>query len=160
MGCGAAIPALAFSRDLPAGLAFEPFDYLFSIANLRILPTAVLALPLLLSNNFHDSLLPPRRAYTPPLWAIRKANRAMASHGTSWPKSLILATSSNRRSVNIAADDTAYTLDLKRYEAAIESFAELIPELAEGRDAAVPQDLSRSTYHGRFQRPPRGGVFS
>ena len=56
--CGNGIAA-ADLADMSALLAdLGPFDYLFSITNLRMLPPDVLALPQRMAINFHDAPLP------------------------------------------------------------------------------------------------------
>jgi methionyl-tRNA formyltransferase len=57
------------------------------------------------------------------------------------------------RSLEIADDDTAFTLNVRCYEAAIESFAELVRELSEGRVLRVKQNLDERVYYGKEKRP-------
>ena len=52
------LPVIDPENDLTARLSGEPFDYLLSITNLRMLPGSVLGLPRLASINFHDGPLP------------------------------------------------------------------------------------------------------
>ena len=65
-----------------------------------------------------------------------------------------------QRAVTVDANETTHTLDLKCYEAGVESFAELVDELAADRHRPMVQDLDRRTYHGKFERLPRGGIVS
>ncbi|RYY96602.1 MAG: hypothetical protein EOO24_20955 [Comamonadaceae bacterium] len=50
--------AIRMEGDWAQGLDGLAFDYLFSVANLRMLPPAVLARAGRLAINFHDALLP------------------------------------------------------------------------------------------------------
>ena len=56
-------------------------DWLLSIANLRMIPDDVLALPTKGAINFHDGPLPAYAGLNTPAWAI--INGA-PTHGVSW----------------------------------------------------------------------------
>ncbi len=154
------VPAIDFGPDLETFLGATPFDYLFSITNRRLLPPAVLALPRILAINFHDALLPRHAGLFATTWAILNGE---SRHGVTWHVMVKEADSGSilkQCAVAVDATDTTYTLNLKCFEAGIESFAELAAELATGRATPVTQDLRLRTYHGRFERLPRGGIFS
>src|SRR5262245_49334045 len=51
-------------------LAREPFDYLFAITHLSILPDDVLRLPAKGAINFHDGPLPRYAGLNAPAWAL------------------------------------------------------------------------------------------
>jgi polyketide synthase PksN len=55
---GAGMPPPLPAVEAAAALAGVPFDYLFSVANERILGPEILALPRKLAVNYHDALLP------------------------------------------------------------------------------------------------------
>ena len=55
---GRGLPMADLDTDLPAKLAEMRFEWLFSIANLRIIPDAVLAQAANGAINFHDGPLP------------------------------------------------------------------------------------------------------
>ncbi|MDX1548781.1 MAG: formyltransferase family protein, partial [Rhodothermales bacterium] len=76
-----AIPVLDPGSDYAEALREEPFDYFFSIANLRIVPEPVLALPRRAAINFHDGPLPAYAGLNVPAWALM--NREPA-HGVTW----------------------------------------------------------------------------
>src|SRR5579871_2228717 len=59
----------------------SPFDYLFSIVNLKILPASILKLPSKLAINYHDSLLPKYAGLHSTSWAL--LNRE-TQHGITW----------------------------------------------------------------------------
>ncbi|MEU3993026.1 amino acid adenylation domain-containing protein [Streptomyces platensis] len=136
------------------------FAYLFSITNLRMLPDEVLALPERMPVNFHDALLPRHAGLHATSWTVLEG---AAEHGVTWHVMEREADTGDllkQRAVPVTPDDTAYTLNLKCYEAAADSFGELVDELAAGTEARTPQDLTRRTYHGLHDGPPREGLFS
>src|SRR5690606_16764719 len=61
-----------------------------------------------------------------------------------------------QRHFEIAANESALSLNGKCFAAALESFPELIAQLAEGPQP-VPQDLTRRSLHRRDDRPAHGG---
>ncbi|UJR80259.1 MupA/Atu3671 family FMN-dependent luciferase-like monooxygenase [Sandaracinus amylolyticus] len=129
------------------------FDWLFSIANLTIIPDDVLAMPKRGSINFHDGPLPRYAGLNAPMWAILNAE---PRHGISWhvieggvDEGDILA----QRTFGIGERDTSVVLNTRCYEAAIESFSELVDQLGTGTEQRTKQDLSQRTYFGRYDRP-------
>jgi methionyl-tRNA formyltransferase len=75
------IPCVAPARDWAAHLAPEPFDYLFSVAYLAVVPGDVLALPRRGAVNFHDGPLPDYAGLNVTSWAL--LNRE-PEHGITW----------------------------------------------------------------------------
>ena len=57
------------------------FDWLFSIANLSVIPDDVLALPAKGAINFHDGPLPRMAGLNTPVWALLNGE---TEHGISW----------------------------------------------------------------------------
>ncbi|GGU43735.1 hypothetical protein GCM10010211_03960 [Streptomyces albospinus] len=154
------LTALAPGRDLAERLRPLRFAYLFSITNLRMLPDEVLALPERMPVNFHDGPLPRHAGLHATSWAILEG---AAEHGVTWHVMEREADTGDllkQRTVPVEPDDTAHTLNLTCYEAAADSFAELVDELAAGTEVRTTQDLTRRTYHGRHDGPPREGLFS
>ncbi|WP_156505592.1 formyltransferase family protein, partial [Sulfitobacter sp. HI0054] len=150
---------LALCRDaeelLPMGLAA---DWLLSIANLRLIPDAVLALPKRGAVNFHDGPLPRYAGLNTPAWAIINGE---ARHGVSWH---LIETGVDtgdllaQRDVDIAADETAFSLNSKCYAAGMESFGEVLAQLESGSLQATAQDLSQRSYFAKDKRPENGGL--
>ncbi|MET9831646.1 amino acid adenylation domain-containing protein [Streptomyces sp. NPDC006385] len=154
------LPVVEPGRGLAERLRPLRFDHLFSIANLRMLPEEVLALPARLAVNFHDALLPRHAGLHATSWAILEGAER---HGVTWHVMEREADTGDllkQRQVTVGADDTAYALDLRCYEAAVSSFGELVDELAAGTEVRTPQDLSLRTYHAAVDGPPRGGLVS
>ncbi|MEU1463184.1 amino acid adenylation domain-containing protein [Streptomyces sp. NPDC005727] len=156
---GEGLPAVRFGPDLAERLAPLRFDHLFSIANLRMLPEEVLALPAGLPVNFHDGPLPRHAGLFATSWAILEGDK---QHGVTWhvmDREADTGDVLKRRALPVDQDATAHDLDVACFEAGIESFAELVDELAAGTVTRTPQDLALRTYHGRYDGLPRAGVF-
>ena len=69
------------AKSLPAATDLLPFDYLFSITNLSVLPEEVIALPTRGAINFHDGPLPEYAGLNTPVWALL---HGQAGHGVTW----------------------------------------------------------------------------
>jgi natural product biosynthesis luciferase-like monooxygenase protein len=154
------IPLIEPANRLADRLSQTPFDYFFSIANLAVIPKAVLALPRQLAINFHDGPLPRYAGLYATSWALINKEK---THGVCWhtmnaevDKGDIL----QQRQFSIADTETAFTLNAKCYEAAIESFAELVDELASGRSTSLQQDSGERTYFPKYKRPPSACTLS
>ena len=155
---GKGLTVLGKISDLPGAVAAGSVDWLLSIANLKIIPDAVLALPSKGAVNFHDGPLPRYAGLNTPAWAIWNGE---AQHGVTWhlieggvDEGDIL----DQRLIDIAEDETAYTLNSKCYAAAMESFPGVLAQLASGALQRSAQDLTQRSYFARDDRPERAGV--
>jgi natural product biosynthesis luciferase-like monooxygenase protein len=131
----------------------RPFDYLFSIANLSIIPTRILALPRLGAINFHDGPLPRYAGLHATTWAILNQE---TSHGVTWHEMREVVDTGailQQCTFALAADETAFTLNRKCFKAGIDSFEELVKGLGDGTLRAVPQNPSERTYFAKHKRP-------
>src|SRR5690606_34516796 len=73
------VPVVAPGKGLAGRLGeLGPFDWLFSIANLRVLPADVLALPRRGGVNFHDGPLPRFAGLHATTWALLAGERTHA----------------------------------------------------------------------------------
>ncbi|MEV8517152.1 amino acid adenylation domain-containing protein [Dactylosporangium sp. NPDC051484] len=154
----AGLTSLGHTPDLPDHLPPGGFDYLFSIANLRILPQRVLDLAARGAVNYHDALLPRHAGVFATSWALLAGER---EHGVTWHLMTDVADAGDilgQASVPVEPDDTAHTLNVKCHDAGRTSFATLVDRLADGTAIAEPQDLSLRTYHARLDGPPDGGL--
>ncbi|MCB2015997.1 MAG: hypothetical protein KDF54_00535, partial [Hydrogenophaga sp.] len=139
-------------------LAGVSFDWLFSIANLSVIPQAVLDKARLGAINFHDGPLPRHAGLNAPVWAILAREK---QHGVTWH---MIAGGIDEGDIlkqhlfDMAGSETALTLNTRCYEAAIESFAELLSDLHGPGPQRHPQDLSQRTYHRRLDRPDAGAL--
>ncbi|WP_022681757.1 MupA/Atu3671 family FMN-dependent luciferase-like monooxygenase [Sphingobium bisphenolivorans] len=130
---------LSHAREIE-GSGIGGFDYLFSIANLNILPEGLLALPRRGAINFHDGPLPRYPGLNAPVRALLNGE---AQHGITWHRMMrevdagaILGT----RTFPIDPGETAFSLNTKCFAAAIESFAQLVDGLAADLVIEVSQD--------------------
>jgi natural product biosynthesis luciferase-like monooxygenase protein len=128
------------------------FDYLFSIANLRVIPTETLARARRGAINFHDSALPAYAGLNATSWAIMAGE---TSHGITWHEMTAEIDGGRilrQHSFPITPDDTAFTLNVKCYETAAESFDAVIEALRSDPSPFIEQKGPRR-YFGRGHRP-------
>jgi natural product biosynthesis luciferase-like monooxygenase protein len=134
-------------------LAREPFDYLFSITHLAIIPEEALALPKKGAINFHDGPLPRYAGLNAPAWALLERE---TTYGITWH---FMASKADTGAIlkqvmfEIAPDETSLSINTKCFAHAIESFADLALELSSDTSVAKPQDLAQRSYFGRYRRP-------
>ena len=164
----AQIRAWAVERKIPvvppgAGLGerlapMGTYDYFFSVANLRIVPEAVVAAAARGGINFHDGPLPAYAGLNAPIWAISEGEK---THGVTWHEMTgevdtgrILA----QARFDIDPGETALTLNTKCYEHAIETFAVLVEGLMSGGLTPQEQDLSQRSYFGLDHRPTNEAI--
>lgn len=148
------IPLISPARHLADQLGQEPFDYLFSIANLAIIPREVLALPRKGAINFHDGPLPRYAGLHATSWALIRKEKV---HGITWHSMSDEVDQGDivkQRRVPTVDGETAFTLNAKCYEAAIDSFAELVDELAGDRLEPRRQNVGEQEYFSKYKRPP------
>ncbi|MGH9941020.1 MAG: amino acid adenylation domain-containing protein [Pyrinomonadaceae bacterium] len=146
--------------DLRRFFSQEPFDYLFSIVNAYILPKEILEIPRKFAINYHDAPLPRYGGTHVTSWALM--NRE-TSHGVTWHVVSDLVDAGDilkQRCFEIVDDESAFTLNVKCYEAAIHSFAELVADLSYERVSPRKQNLDERTFFSRFKRIPTEGILS
>ena len=160
LAAGQGFRTAGLGPDLPDVLRAEPFDYLFSVVNMRMLPASVLGLPRLLSVNFHDALLPAGAGVHAAAWAVAGgADR----HGVTWHVMTEEADAGDilvQREFGLDDSATSQSVNLECWRAGLDSFRELAGMLASGQQRRAPQDLARRTYHGLADRPDGGFVLS
>lgn len=139
-----------------AALAGLSVDWLLSVANLAVIPPAVLAQATKGAVNFHDGPLPRHAGLNAPVWAILAGE---ARHGITWhlieggvDEGDIL----EQRLFDIAPNETALTLNTRCFEAGMESFPALVDQLETGL-RRVKQDLTLRSLHLRHDRPAAMG---
>ncbi len=154
---GAGTDVLSSDSDLMQALTGLEFDWLLSIANLDMIPEAVLALPNRGAVNFHDGPLPRYAGLNAPVWALINGE---TEFGITWhlieggvDEGDILA----QQFFDIQPDDTTLTLNTRCYGAAIDSFGTLIDKLASDAPARATQDLSQRSYFAKNDRPAAAG---
>jgi natural product biosynthesis luciferase-like monooxygenase protein len=150
------IEVVAADSDFVSALAKQSFDYLFAITYLRVIPKAALALPKRAAINFHDGPLPNYAGLNAPTWALIHQER---EYGITWhvmTERLDGGEILKQATFEINDDETSLSLNTRCFGVAIETFGQLVDELAEGREQrqpqAAPSDPSRA-YFGRYARP-------
>ncbi|KAF0175549.1 MAG: non-ribosomal peptide synthetase [Rhodobacteraceae bacterium] len=145
----------AFGGDLAARLGGR-VDWLLSVAHLSVIPQDVLALAVG-AVNFHDGPLPRYAGLNAPVWAILNGE---TRHGISWhliAGGIDEGDVLEQRLFDIAANDTALTLNTRCFEAAIDSFPALLAQLESRQLQRKPQDLTQRSLYLRADRPEAMG---
>lgn len=128
------------------------FDYLLSIANLDMVPEALLTRASKMAINFHDGPLPRYAGLNATSWAILHGETA---HGVTWHQMTRQADMGGiveAAPVTVDPHDTAFSLNAKCFEAGLAAFKAMIPSMLSGTVAVRPQEGER-TYFGKFKRP-------
>ncbi len=153
------LPTVPFDRHMATHLASLRFDYLFSIANLRMIPDAVLAMPNALAINFHDGLLPRHAGLFATSFAILDGDE---QHGITWHVMASEADTGDillQRVLPVPPGATVRDLDVACFDAGIDSFAQLLDALTDDTCQPTPQDLTQRTYHAKYAGLPDAGLF-
>ena len=149
---------LSSTQRLASAIENTPFDYLFSVLNLEILPPALIKLPVRAAINAHDAPLPRYGGLYAPSWAIFNQE---STHGVTWHRmeeGIDTGDILKQYQIPIAADETAFALNAKCYEMAIESFPQLIEDLQQNRIQPQPQNLTERSYFSATARPSPGCI--
>ena len=147
-------------KNLAKALSQDSFDYLLSIINPNVLRSDVLNLPAKGAINYHGALLPKYGGLYSSSWAIFNQE---STHGITWHwmvEGIDEGDIAKQRSVPTSAHETAFTLNAKCYEAALQVFPELVDALITGRVQHRPQDVAERLYFGGNQRPTPGCVIN
>lgn len=134
-------------------------DVLLSIANLRVLPAAVLARARRLALNFHDGPLPRYAGVHATAWALLAGE---TGHGITWHEMGERVDAGRiARQARFAIDpgETSLSLNARCYEAGAQAFAGIADAIA--RDALVlqPQPAHEArSWFGRDRRLPLLGT--
>ncbi|MBK0394480.1 MupA/Atu3671 family FMN-dependent luciferase-like monooxygenase [Ramlibacter algicola] len=146
------VRAIAMEGEWGAQLDGLRFDYLFSVANLRMLPQAVLERAGQLAINFHDALLPRYAGLNATCWALMAGEGV---HGVTWHEMTARADAGRivrQGSFEVSPAETALSLNAKCYEAGLAAFTQIADDIAHDRLALAAQSGER-TYFGRHKRP-------
>jgi len=141
------------AADLATELSDEPFDYLFSITNLAILPEAVLDLPTRCAINFHDGPLPRYAGLHAPAWALIHGETRYGVTFHEMTTDIDAGRILKQRFFEVTAGESSLSINTKCFEAGIEAFSELVTELADGTTEPQRQDLTQKSYFGKHARP-------
>jgi natural product biosynthesis luciferase-like monooxygenase protein len=149
--------SLRVERTPEALLAAPPadVDWLFAITWLKPLADEVLALGRRGALNFHDGPLPQCAGLNTPMWALLNGE---TRHGIRWHR-MTTEIDGGRvlvaRDFAIDADETAFSLNAKCFEAGLAGFDALLDRLATGDEAGEPQPPGERRVHFGADRPMR-----
>jgi methionyl-tRNA formyltransferase len=148
------------SPNLPAiveALRARAPDVLLSVWYRRLLGPAVLALPGIAALNLHGSLLPAYRGRAPVNWVLvngePRTGVTLHHMTTEADAGDVVA----QETIDIAPDDTAFTLYKRMVKVGVELFLDAAPRVLAGTAPRTPQDPSRATTFPR-RRPEDGRV--
>lgn len=147
------IPAVSLQSDYASSLADISYDWLFSIANLTIVPRPVWRHARCGAANFHDGLLPQMAGLNTPAWAILEGHD---HHGVTWHainEGIDEGDIYAQQGFDISGDDTALTLNTKCFEAGIATFSTMLDEIERGVLTPRRQDFGTRVYYERLKRP-------
>ncbi|PIE14237.1 MAG: peptide synthetase [Rhodobacterales bacterium] len=139
--------------DLADRLPAADVDWLLSIANLSLIPDAVLQKAKSGAINFHDGPLPRYAGLNAPLWALMARE---PQHGISWHMiegGVDEGDIIEQRLFDLSENETALSLNAACYAAAMESFDSVLDQLESGDLKRVKQDLSQRNYCAGTDRP-------
>jgi amino acid adenylation domain-containing protein len=144
-------------QELLSLLETTKCDYLFSVVNYSILSPQILNL-VGKAINYHDALLPKYAGVNASTWAIINGEK---QHGITWHEMSAGIDTGNiikQTAIDLEPTETALSLNLKCYQAAIATFTELITELATNQVTLTPQSSEQRSYFGRYQKPQALGI--
>ena len=108
--------------------------------------------------NYHDGPLPRYAGHYATTWAILNQETV---HGITWhsmERGVDTGDILVQRTFALAAEETAATLNVKCFAAALESFQDLISDLHGKQGVPHKQDPQDRTFFPRNHRPPAAGV--
>jgi amino acid adenylation domain-containing protein len=148
--------------DFALALSDSEFEWLFSINNPWVIPSSVLKLPKMATLNYHDSPLPKYRGMYATTWALIHGEKTHAISFHEVTENIDAGRIFRQSEVFVSPEDTAWSLNAKCFEKAIETFRELATDLRRvpSRDKIVThtQDSSKGSYFGRWKRPTQVAI--
>ncbi|MDQ1354002.1 MAG: hypothetical protein QG657_4311, partial [Acidobacteriota bacterium] len=154
------IPGMGFNESVLKSFLNRPFDYLFSINNSHILTPEILALPGKGAINFHDSPLPRGAGMYAATWALMEQETCYAVTWHEMDKGIDTGPILIQTPVEIEANETAGSLNMKCYEAALAGLETLVSEWDKGGPAPRTQDPAGRTYNPLYKRPFAAGIIN
>ena len=155
-GVGAPVERCASALAVPPDPA--SVDYVFSIGNLHVLPSAWLTVARRAVVNFHDGPLPEYRGLYTTTWALAHHE---THHGVTWhlvTAALDAGDIVEQQRFAIEPDDTAFTLNARCFAAGAAAFERVVAAILGGTLTWRPQPTDvPSRYFGRRRRPAGAG---
>ena len=154
------IEALNFSDGWISHLRSNKYEYLFSIANLLVLPDEVINSPKKCAINYHDGPLPKYGGVNVTSWAIMDQRK---THGVTWHEIINEVDKGDilkQVFFDVTENETALSLNIKCFEQAFTTFADLISELESGTNKPIKQNFYKRTYFGKYKRPSQAAIIN
>jgi amino acid adenylation domain-containing protein len=117
-----------------------------------VLDKEILATPVKMAINYHDSLLPKYAGLYATFWAIVNDEK---KHGITWhvvDEGIDTGNILTQAEVSIEQEDTSSSLNMKCYEVAIKAFSELLDNLDNDNITPQEQNLAERSYFGANYR--------
>lgn len=150
-------PVLNSPAQLDNGI--QP-DYIFSINNGIILKPDFISKARIFAANYHDSPLPKYAGMYAPNWALLNHEK---KHAVTWhilEEGIDTGDILEQEFLDINDGEPVWSLNIRCFEAALNSFVSLIDKLAVNKFDRTPQDLSQRTYNSLMSRPYNLGLVS
>ncbi|MET9798299.1 amino acid adenylation domain-containing protein, partial [Nocardiopsis alba] len=146
--------------DLVETLSGQPFDFLFSVVNFRVLSAEVLELPRIAALNFHDGPLPEFAGSNISSWALYEGVRRHAATWHLMTEEVDAGAVVAERRFPVRDLSTALSLTYETAQVGIDLFTEMAPVLAEGRvpEPVSVDDAAPRRHFARADRMAGGGV--
>jgi natural product biosynthesis luciferase-like monooxygenase protein len=133
------------------------FDYLFSVANLRVLPPQLIGRAGKLAINFHDGPLPRYAGLNATSWALLAQEDTYAITWHEMTDAVDAGRIVRQVPVSISASDTALGLNARCYEAGLMGFVAMTQDIVRG-ELALAQQIGERSYFSRDRRPDALGT--
>ncbi|MEM7130986.1 MAG: MupA/Atu3671 family FMN-dependent luciferase-like monooxygenase [Chloroflexota bacterium] len=152
------IDLLPHDKALATNLHQYRYDYLFSVANLKRLPVEILHQPGRGAINFHDGPLPDYAGLNTPSWALINQE---GHHGITWhlmTEQIDTGPILHQQLFPLEPGETAFSLNVRCFEAGIDSFETLVAQLID--ETWVPKEQERlcQSPFTKYNRPRAGAV--
>jgi amino acid adenylation domain-containing protein len=151
---------IPYQNNLNDLSVFEPVDYIFSINNNLILGKPFTSLARKLAINYNDAPLPHYAGKNATNWAIINREK---EYGVSWHKvvdEIDAGDIVSSQMFQVMPDDTAHSLKIRCFDAALKSFNELIDSIVENKLCPVPQLVENQNYLPYAVQPDLFGLIT
>jgi natural product biosynthesis luciferase-like monooxygenase protein len=128
------------------------FDYLFSVANLSVLPAQLIARARKLAINFHDGPLPRYAGLNATSWALLAQEDSYAITWHEMTDAVDAGRIVRQVPVSVSASDTALSLNARCYEAGLMGFLAVTQDIVRG-ELVLAQQIGERSYFSRARRP-------
>ncbi len=146
------------TNEIEAETRTLQFDYLLSIANFAIIEDAVLSRASIGCVNFHDGPLPEYAGLNTPAWAIIAGEKKWAITWHVMDAGIDTGRIVHRHPIEIAENETSFSLNTKCYGAAIDSFPTVLENISNPSFKPSAQEEKPRVYCAKSKRPEFNGL--